>query len=290
MRTKLVFGILALFILFVSFQGIFGIEFFQIKNINENIIPLIILFAFVCEYVDSSLGMGYGTTLTPVLFLMGVDIKLIVPAVLFSELCTGLSAAVFHHFDGNINFLKDKSSRNSAFLLTILSLAGTIIAVLLSVKISTSLLCLIIGSMIVVVGVMILLTINKQLKYKRSHMIVLGTVAAFNKGLSGGGYGPLVTAGQVVSGIQAKSAVAITSFAESFVCLTGLICYYIFGKRIDWSLAFILAIGAILSVPLSTLTVKKISESSMRLIIGVVATLLGILMLSKLVFNISVQV
>jgi uncharacterized membrane protein YfcA len=50
-------------------------------------------------------------------------------------------------------------------------------------------------------------------------------VAAFNKGLSGGGYGPLVTAGQVVSGLPPKHAVAISSVAESFTCVVGLAAY-----------------------------------------------------------------
>ena len=49
----------------------------------------IILLAFVCELVDSSLGMGYGTTLTPILLLFGYDPIVIVPAVLFSEFLPG---------------------------------------------------------------------------------------------------------------------------------------------------------------------------------------------------------
>ena len=31
----------------------------------------VVLMAFICELVDSSLGMGYGTVLTPVLLAMG---------------------------------------------------------------------------------------------------------------------------------------------------------------------------------------------------------------------------
>jgi len=29
--------------------------------------------AFLCEYTDSTLGMGYGTTMTPILLLMGFE-------------------------------------------------------------------------------------------------------------------------------------------------------------------------------------------------------------------------
>ena len=31
----------------------------------------IVTAAFLCEYVDSTLGMGYGTTLTPLLLILG---------------------------------------------------------------------------------------------------------------------------------------------------------------------------------------------------------------------------
>jgi len=34
---------------------------------NLQIIPL----PFLCEFIDSSLGMGYGTILSPILLLMG---------------------------------------------------------------------------------------------------------------------------------------------------------------------------------------------------------------------------
>jgi uncharacterized protein len=46
--------------------------------------------SFAAEYVDSSLGMGYGTTLTPVLLLLGFAPLEVVPALLVSQLLAGL--------------------------------------------------------------------------------------------------------------------------------------------------------------------------------------------------------
>ena len=51
---------------------------------------------FACELIDSGLGMGYGTILTPSLLLLGFSPHDIVPTVLFSELLSGFSAAFFH--------------------------------------------------------------------------------------------------------------------------------------------------------------------------------------------------
>jgi hypothetical protein len=73
-------------------------------EISVMIIVIIVVLAFACEFMDSSLGMGYGTTLTPALMLFGFQPLQIIPAVLFSELLTGLLAGAFHHYHGNADF------------------------------------------------------------------------------------------------------------------------------------------------------------------------------------------
>lgn len=237
--------------------------------------------ALFCEYIDSSLGMGYGTTLTPLLLLAGYDPLQIVPCVLVSELCTGATATIMHQRDGNVDFLRDSHARKTAILLTLLSVVGTVAAVSLALSVSKFWLTAIIAVIILAVGVATLATVRRQLRYRGSHIVALGTVAAFNKGLSGGGYGPLVTAGQVVSGMNAKHAVAITSLAESFTCLVGLITYFFMTSAgtIDWTLALPLTVGAMLSVPMATLTVRRLSEPLMRASVGILTCILGLVMI-----------
>jgi uncharacterized membrane protein YfcA len=242
----------------------------------------IFLTALVCEYIDSSLGMGYGTALTPLLLLAGFEPLQIVPCVLLSELVTGTCAALMHHRDGNIDFLRDRNARGTVILLSILSAVGAIVAVSFALKVSKFWLTAIIAVIIISMGVMILATIRRQFRYRRGHIIAVGAVAAFNKGLSGGGYGPLVTSGQIVSGMAPKSAVAITSMAEAFTCLVGLIAYVLMHGHIDWTLAIPLTAGAVLSVPVATLTVRRLPEAIMRSSVGVTTCLLGTLTLVKL--------
>jgi len=82
-------------------------------------------------------------------------------------------------------------------------------------------------------------------------------MAAFNKGISGGGYGPVVTSGQIMSGVKSKKATGITSLAEGLTCLVGVITYLIFTNHaIEWELAPSLVLGAVLSVPFAAYTVK----------------------------------
>jgi uncharacterized membrane protein YfcA len=240
--------------------------------------------ALACEFMDSSLGMGYGTTLTPLLLMAGFEPLQIVPAILLSELVTGLAAGVLHQHDGNVDFLHDHRARRTIVLLAMLSGVGALGAVWLAVSISRFWLGLFITVIILSMGVVILITRKRQIPYHAGGIVAVGALAAFNKGLSGGGYGPLVTAGQVVSGLPSKHAVAITSVAESFTCLIGLAGYLALGKTIAWGLAVPLMLGALLSVPMATVTVSRARESTLRGLVGVVTLILGGVAVLKLFF------
>jgi len=265
----------------------------------------IVLIAFVAEYVDSTLGMGYGTTLTPVLLLMGYEPMQVVPAVLLSELFTGLLAGLAHHRAGNANFRPKRlgprliikrvrqfgvaeSVRRGiprdlrvAVVIAACSIVGTLAAVFLAVSISRFYLKLYIGAMVMLIGMYILLSRAKQHRFSWKKVTGLGLVASFNKGMSGGGYGPVVTGGQILSGVEGKSAVAITSLAEGLTCVVGFLAYLLTRSIQDWTLFPFLCVGALLSVPLSAYTVKRMRTRYLKLAIGILTTVLGAFTLVK---------
>ena len=61
-------------------------------EITVGMFVMLTAFAFVCEYIDSAIGMGYGTILSPLLIIMGFDPLVAVPAILLSQAFGGLSA------------------------------------------------------------------------------------------------------------------------------------------------------------------------------------------------------
>jgi len=243
----------------------------------------IIVLAFLCEYIDSSLGMGYGTTLTPLLLIMGYNPLQIVPAILLSELITGLSAAFFHHRLKNVNFKIGNSDSKIAFIMAGCSIFGVLAAVHIALNLPVFYVKLYIGLLVFSMGVLILVTLNRKYKFSWGKIASLGLLAAFNKGISGGGYGPLVTSGQILTGVKSKNAIGITSLAEGLTCLVGVIIYFIYTNHtIEWDLAPSLVLGAILSVPFGAYTVKKFKESRLRLIVGIATLILGLVTLGKL--------
>jgi uncharacterized membrane protein YfcA len=245
---------------------------------------LIILLAFVCEYIDSSLGMGYGTTLTPLLLLMGYQPLQIVPAVLLSELFTGLSAGFFHHKAKNVNLKIGTIAFKIAIVMAGCSVFGTLIAVFVALKISSFVLKLYIGILVLSMGILILVTLNKTFRFTWKKITSLGILAAFNKGISGGGYGPLVTSGQILSGVNSKNAIGITSLAEGLTCLVGVITYLAFTNHtIEWVLAPSLVVGALASVPFSALTVKRLRIHWLKIAVGVGTLILGLVTLGSVI-------
>jgi uncharacterized membrane protein YfcA len=271
---------------------------------------ILILFtcSFFFEYIDSTLGMGYGTTLTPVFLLLGFLPIQVVPAILLSELVSGLLAGVFHHYEGNVNFkpeITDASKiRNMlsslgyyesirrtlplhlkiVLLLSTCSIVGVIAAVFIAVNIPQFWLKLYIGCLVLSMGIVILICRNKNFKFSCKRMSLLGLLASFNKGISGGGYGPLVTGGQILSGVESKSAIGITSLAESLTCFVGVLIYALVCKNpIDWKLSPFIIAGAALSVPFSVKSVKIISTKNLKLAIALLTMTLGTLTILKTV-------
>ncbi len=237
--------------------------------------------ALVAEYVDSTLGMGYGTSLTPILLLFGYSPAQVVPAVLLSELVTGLLAAGMHHSVGNVDFRKGSKDRQVALVLSLMSVVGAVVAVSLAVNLPIKAVKLYIATIVIVMGLLILLYRRRSLPFSWWRLVGIGSIAAFNKGISGGGYGPLVTAGQIVSGVGAKNSIGITSLAEGITCAVGVVTILLLRPGTSWVLAPPLLLGAVLSVPLAALTVKKLPERSFTLVIGILVLVLGALSLLR---------
>jgi hypothetical protein len=243
---------------------------------------LIGIVAFMSEYLDSGLGMGYGTALAPVLIIMRYPPLTVVPAILISQLITDIAACIFHHNLRNVNLKIKSPDFKIASLLGVVSSLGVILSVIIALKIPKWLLTLYIGLLVLSMGILILVTIKRPMRFSWRRITGISFLAAFNKGISGGGYGPLVMGGQMLCGVCPKNAVGITAFAEAITCFIGFILYLILGKAIDWKLAGLLIVCATGAVPFAALTVKNINSDTLKKYVGILITILGLLTLFKI--------
>nr|MDO8134978.1 sulfite exporter TauE/SafE family protein [Candidatus Njordarchaeum guaymaensis] len=241
---------------------------------------IIAVSAFLMEVVDASIGMGYGTVLTPVLLMVGFDPTHVVPAVIISQLAGDFAAAGFHHSFENVTFTVSGKSEDLRIALTlgVLSAVGAVIAVFASMRMSKLYLSLYIGFLVAAIGVVVLtLAIRKKsFGFSWPRLFGLGLFASFNKGISGGGYGPIIASGQIISGVGVKSAIGITSLAEGIVCITAFMAYLLTTGIPNWPLALYLTVGVFFSAPVAAYIVRKVEAEKLKLIMGVVTTVLGV--------------
>jgi uncharacterized membrane protein YfcA len=254
--------------------------------------------ALLCEYIDASVGMGYGTTLSPLLLIIGFSPLQVVPAVLFGQLAGGLIGGFFHHKLGNVDldFRQDKAIKkrlrglgympNSLdskviFILAVCGIVGALIAVFFAINISTIALTTYIGVMVLGIGITVLIRRGRESKLSWSGLTAIGLLSSFNKGISGGGYGPLVTGGQIISGREVKSSVGSTTLAEAFVCIVAFVGYLLTDEVIYWTLAAATGIGSVIAAPFAAHTVKRINTVKLKFVIGIATTMLGTIILAK---------
>ena len=262
------------------------------------------LAAFIMETIDAGFGMGYGTVLSPLLIAFGFSPLLVVPSLLFSQAFGGLAAAVCHNRHRNADFnpkctdgkrivesIKKRGILESLHLglpsdlktvlaITVLGVLATILSVFVAIQIPTWILKGYIGILVFVIGALLVLGITFKFSLKK--MMAVGLVASFNKGLSGGGFGPVTTGGQVVGGNSHKSSIGCTALSEVPICIVGFLSYLLMNGMAGYELMGALTVGAVLGAPLGAWATKKIEVHKLKVIIGVTVMVLGAWTLIKL--------
>lgn len=276
-------------------------------EITVGLFILLFGFAFICELIDSSLGMGYGTILSPLLLIMGFNPIIAIPSILLSQAFGGLFASLFHHHFHNVSFKSSSKDLKITMVIAGFGILATILAAIVAINIPKIILTSYIGILVIIMGVIIF--INKKFNFTWKKIIGLSILSAFNKGLSGGGFGPIVTSGQILSGQKHKSAIGVTTLAEAPICIIAFFAYIIAGtckviekpllsipfkdfskflfsnEMIRWELILALLLGSILAAPFGALITKKINDKIIHIILGILIFTLGIWTLIKTFFK-----
>jgi len=206
---------------------------------------LIILLAFLFESMDSMAGMGFGTALSPLLFLLGYSPLQVVPTILISEAITGIIDTFFDHEFKNVHysFRPLNDATKLALIMAFFGCLAILASILLgyyAIKFPDIIIKTYVAILVIFMGLsgFIRIKLRKiEFSSKRLKMLIgFSALAGFNKGIGGGGYGPVITMGQIFSGVYEKSATAIVSFAESIVSIIGILTFFLIsfaGVKVD---------------------------------------------------------
>jgi len=243
------------------------------------------LLAFSLEMIDNGLGGGFGTIMSPLLLIFGYDPKIVVPAILVSEMISGVWGGANHLRYRNVNW--KAVGVTLAGSLVAMSAASYLIGVVLPsayVKWYISILAFAMGVLVIVKSYGKVKAL-KENNFSKKWCGALGFIIGFNKGSTGGGYGPLSVSGYILLGIPAAQAIGTTTVAEGIACLLGVVTY---GATIGISLsmAIPLSVGSFIADPISAWINNRLKEKVEPpfhgRLVGVAMTVLGFITLMKL--------
>ena len=144
---------------------------------------IIILFlaAIIMEFIDSSLGMMYGTILSPLLIIYGYDPLFVVPSILLSQGCGGFIATYQHNKYNNAEFNSKSKDLKIAGLIFVLGVIAVIIGEFVGIHINKDYLKIYIGILCIIMGSIVIL--KRKFKFSWKKISLIGAISAFNKSL-----------------------------------------------------------------------------------------------------------
>ena len=256
---------------------------------------MIIILAFLFETMDSCAGMGFGTGLTPLLFLLGYEPLQVVPILLISEAITGFTAGFFHQEFENVKFkIKKPRNQETKIMLNIAVLGcfAIVLSVFLTyyaIKIDKNLIKTYVAILVLVMGIIAIFKMkNTSKSYKPKRLTFFSILAGFNKGIGAGGYGPVVMLGQIFSGIYEKTATAIVSLSEGIVSVVGVGAFVLIPVisnqtiEIDFLLLPSVFTGGFIAALISPYIVRVLPNKAWRIIIPLYAIGIGAYLITKI--------
>lgn len=236
---------------------------------------LIGLLAMCGEFIDSGLGMMYGTLLAPLLILWGFSPKDVVPAILLSQACGGIVASFRHHNLKNASFSLTGIGVKTAFAIGLTSVLPMFLGSYIGINVPKSWLQIYIGCVVFLMGGIVLLKKNFFFSWKK--VAAISVLSSFNKAISGGGYGPVVSTGLIMSGLNSKLAIATTDLSEIPICLMGFAMWITFGDFHNYQLLIPLCIGSVIGGAFGPLALAEVKDHHrVRKIVGGMAVVLGL--------------
>lgn len=244
------------------------------------LIIILILTAILCEFIDSYLGMMYGTILSPILIIAGFNPLIVVPSILFSQAIGGFIASWRHNHYGNALFNIRSKDLKIAGVIIGLSIVAVLVGVFVGISIPKLWLTTYIGILCIVMGGIVL--IKKKFKFSWKRIMGIGIISSFNKALSGGGFGPIVASGLIISGNNGKNAIGTTDFAEAPICFIAFIVWALMNGLPDLNLLLPLTGGAMIGGYFGPLALAKFkSKNKLIIMVGLLVLGLGVWTLIK---------
>ena len=210
------------------------------------------LAGFAAQFVDGSLGMGYGVTSSTLLIAIGLTPALASASVHLAEIGTSAASAFSHGKLGNV----DKTVfKRIAIPGAVGAFAGATVLANLSTQAAkpwASALLLTLGIYVLFRFLRARATAVKKGRPGHRLLIPLGLVGGFVDATGGGGWGPVTTPALLATGRMAPNRVIGTMNAAEFLVSVAASAGFLLGlgtSALDWRILVPLLVGGVIAAP-----------------------------------------
>jgi uncharacterized protein len=237
-----------------------------------------ILFGFVAQLIDGTIGLGYGVSCSTLLLNFGIAPRIVTAAVHTAEVFTtgvsGLSHLRFKNIDKDL-FLR----------IVITGVIGTLIgSYMISNVLDGKVVKPFIAGYLLLMGIFILIKgVNKNHKaftrVKRAE--TLAFAGGFLDAVGGGGWGPIVTSNIIHQGNNPRQTIGTVNTAEFFIAFFSSAVFIYYVGIESWKVVTGLIAGGVLAAPVGAFFVSIFDRRLLAILIGIAIVLTSMFTIYK---------
>ena len=234
----------------------------------------IVLIGFISQFINGSLGMGYGATSSSILIAVGLTPVVVSAAVHIGKVFAGLVSGVSHHAFGNVD-------RDLTLRLTVMGVIGGVIGALLLTRVSGDFIVPVVAAILLVLGARIFLRFSRRRgtphpgppwgTYPSWMPVPLGLIGGLVDAFGSAGWGPICM-GSLAGRSEKEIRVLIgsVSMAEFFVSVAIVVTFALVlgADNFFWYVAGPLILGGVIAAPLAAYFTTRASPEALGSFVG----------------------
>lgn len=225
----------------------------------------------VAQFVDGSLGMGYGLTSSTLLIFAGLSPAAASASVHLAEVGTTALSGVAHHRFGNVDW-------HAVRRIAIPGGIGAFLGATLLSSLSTESAKPLASTLLFTLGIYVLLRflLGKQRVSRKGQpglrfLAPLGLIGGFIDATGGGGWGPVTTPTLLADGRLAPNRVVGTVSASEFIVAISASAGFftaLGGEVLRMEFVAALLAGGFIAAPIAAYTVRQLNPRLLGVIVG----------------------
>ncbi len=242
-------------------------------------LPIFFTIGFLAQFVDGTVGMGYGAFSASLLIGMGIMPALASASIHTAEVFVSLFSGISHLKFGNVK-------KEWLLLLIIPGAVGGAMGAYFLASIPGGAAKPFIAGFLLLLGVLMLYRFIPKKTPAPSRLSIalsnprissqkitgLGFVAAFLDAVGGGGWGPIATPGLILTeNVEPRKVIGTVNLAEFFITIVIATTFFVTlgAEEYDWRMIGMLLIGGAIAAPIAAYLCKRLPARLLGILVGI---------------------